>query len=438
MSNSSSHQELALRVDEYPVVDIVFGDRTVFDGRRLTVKITDLQAIAGEEDALDGIEAAVARPGESVRIIHALDAVEAMTKVEGPGTVYPGFLGDAVTVGRGITKKLAGMLIVSTAEFPDATSGGLGYREGLIDMTGPGRPYCQASNTVNLVLSYRARAGATNEQLDDAVRRTTLRIAQFIGKTSIGLPPVNSRNYALHAVSEALPRIVYIDQIMSQTLMTRTFVYGQQLAPDSLPTVIHPNELMDGAIVSGNYKNLQKVATYLHCNKPLMKELYRRHGIDLNFVGIVINRGHRDTFALKEHGGQYAAKLAKMLGAQGAVVAFEGGGGATVDFMLTVKACEQMGIRPVAEMFEHAPVGSGEFPIVYHVPEADAIVSRGGLAETIHAPKVERVLGGNPRLALYGGGAVIEDAAQSFDVASDEYWGVNWQLGESGFVAREY
>lgn len=105
--------------------------------------------------------------------------------------------------------------------------------------------------------------------------------------------------------------------------------------------------------------------------------------------------------------------------------------------MLTVKACEQTGIRPVAEMFEHAAAGSGEFPIVYHVPEADAIVSRGAASELIEAPRVERVLEGSPRLSLYGG-AIIEDASHSFAVATDEYWGVNWQLGESGFVARDY
>ena len=341
MNDSASHRDLRLEVHEHPVTDIVFGKQTVLEGTRLTVCVTDLKVIAHQEDALADIDVAVARPGESVRIIHALDAVEAMAKVAGPGTVYPGFLGPAVTVGRGTTKKLTGMLILSTTEFPGATSGGLGYRDGIIDMTGPGRPYCQASNSINLVVSFKPRSGVTNQQLDDAVRRSTLRVAQLIGQTSAKLAPAKTTKYELTPVSPGLPRIVYIDQIMSQTLMTQTFIYGQQLG-DALPTLIHPNELIDGAIVSGNYKNLQKVATYLHSNKPLMKELYRRHGVDLNFVGIVVNRGHRDTFDLKEHGAQYSAKLAKMLGAEGAVIAFEGGGGATVDFMLTVKACEQV------------------------------------------------------------------------------------------------
>lgn len=436
MNGSSRHRELQLEVHEHPITEIVFGKRTVLEGTRLTVNVTDIEAIAAQEETLADIDVAVARPGESVRILHALDAVEAMTKVDGPGTVYPGFLGSAVTVGRGTTKKLTGMLVLSTTEFPDVTSGGLGYRDAIIDMTGPGQSYCQASNSINLVVSYKPRSGVNNQQLDDAVRISTLRIAQFLGQTSANLAPGKSTRYELAPVSPELPRIVYIDQIMSQTFMTRTFVYGQQLG-DVLPTLIHPNELLDGAIVSGNYKNVQRVATYLHCNKPVMKELYRRHGVDLNFVGMVINRGHRDTFDLKEHCAQYSAKLAKMLGAEGAVIAFEGGGGATVDFMLTVKACEQLGIRPVAEMYEHAAAGSGEFPIVYHVPEADAIVSRGAACELIAAPKVDRVLGGSHRLCLYDG-SIIEDASQSLAVATTDYWGVDWQLGESGYVARGY
>lgn len=436
MTDSTNHRELKLRVDEYPITDIVIGTQTILEGSRLTVSLAELRKIAGQEDAIADIELGVARPGESIRIVHALDAVEAMIKTDGPGTVYPGFLGSVETAGRGTTKKLTGMLVLSTAVFPEPTSGGLGYRDALIDMSGPGQDFCQASRTINLVISFKPRSGVNNRQLDDAVRRSTLRVAQFIARTSVDLPPANSIVYELKPVAPELPRVAYIDQVMSQTFMTRTFLYGEELGHDA-STLIHPNELIDGAMVSGNYKNSQRVATYLHCNKPVMKELYRRHGVDLNFVGMVISCGHRDTQTLKERGAQYSAKLAKLLGAQGAVISFEGGGGATVDFMRTVKACEQIGIRPVAEMYEHAAIGSGEFPIVYHVAEADALVSRGATADIIHAPKMDRVFGGKQKLALYGGD-IIEDVSESFAVLSNEYWGVDWQIGESGFVAREY
>ncbi len=428
--------DMKLLMNEFPVTDILFGERTALENTRLVVSRADLEEAISKEEALAGIDAAVARPGEAVRIVHVLDAVEPLVKVEGPGTVYPGFLGPAVTVGQGVTNKLAGMLIVSTTEFPEPMAGGLYFRDSIIDMTGPGQLYCQASQTINLVLHYQPKPGVTNRQLDDAIRRSTLQIAQLLGGTTRGFSPFKTRTFELPPVSPGLPRIAYIDQIMSQTLMARTFIYGQELG-DSLPTLIHPNEFLDGAIVTGNYKSHQKVATYLHCNKPVMMELYRRHGVDLNFVGVVINRGHRENQALKERGAQYAAKLAKLIGAEGAVIAFEGGGNATVDFMLTVQACERLGIRAVAEMYEHAAAGSGEFPIVYHVPEADAIVTRGAMGELINAPAVDRLLGGSPRLRL-SAGLSVEDAGQSFTVGSNNYFGVNWQTGESGFVTREY
>ncbi|MCC7106829.1 MAG: hypothetical protein IT307_16980, partial [Chloroflexi bacterium] len=110
---------------------------------------------------------------------------------------------------------------------------------------------------------------------------------------------------------------------------------------------------------------------------------------------------------------------------------------ATVDFMLTVQACEQLGMRAAAELYEHAAVGSGEFPIVYYVPEADALVTHGAGGERFMAPAVDRILGGDPRLELYDG-TIIEDARQPFSVSTSDYWGVDTQLGESRFVAREY
>ena len=137
---------MRLEVREYPVGDIEFGSKTCLDGTRLVVNLADLETLAKQETALAGIEVAIARPGEAVRIIHVLDAVEGICKVEGPSTVYPGFLGPPITAGRGITNKLTGMLIMSTTEFLQPMPGGLAFREGVIDMMGPGQPYCQASH----------------------------------------------------------------------------------------------------------------------------------------------------------------------------------------------------------------------------------------------------------------------------------------------------
>ena len=106
--------------------------------------------------------------------------------------------------------------------------------------------------------------------------------------------------------------------------------------------------MLDGAVVSGNYKNPIKVPTMLHCNNPVVLELCRRHGRDLNFIGVILSRGHHDTHMLKERSAQYAAKLASLIGADGVILTMEGSGNTTIDFMQTVKACEQRGVKTVA------------------------------------------------------------------------------------------
>lgn len=47
-------------------------------------------------------------PGESVRVLPCKDAVEPRCKLEGPGEVFPGWIGDVETVGQGKTLVLSG------------------------------------------------------------------------------------------------------------------------------------------------------------------------------------------------------------------------------------------------------------------------------------------------------------------------------------------
>ena len=232
--------------------------------------------------------------------------------------------------------------------------------------------------------------------------------------------------------------------------MVQTFMYGKNLG-DSLPTLIHPNEMLDGAVVGANYKTQQKAPTYLHCNMPLIYELYRRHGVDLNFAGMVITRGHHDNQALKERSAQYVAKLATLLEADGAVLAFEGGGNSTVDYWLTVQALEQMGVSAVPIIYEVGRPGSGEFPLVFHVPEADAVISKGMQGERIAAPAVERVIGSevvefyngkrcNVREAFTLVEATTTPASgrEAFTLVDSDYYASEWAKDINNMVGKAY
>ena len=425
---------MRLEMGIFPVSEVVLGDRFAYRDEVLTVDAADLRRVAMAGGDVKDVSFHAAMPGDSVRITNVLDAVEPLYKVSGRSCAFPGFLGPAKTAGEGRTHKLSGMCVISSTWFLGPMTGIMTYREGIIDMTGPGRRYCTNSETVNLVARFEPLEGASNEAHDDAVRHATLRLASRLAESTARLEPVRLEVFDLGEVDPALPRLVFVDQVMHQASMVQTFLYGKDL-DDSLPTPIHPNEMFDGAVVGANYKTQQKVPTYLHCNMPLAYELYRRHGVDLNFAGTIITRGHRDNQALKERSAHYVAKLARLLDADGAVLSFEGGGNSTVDYWLTVQALEQMGVKAVPIIYEVGRPGTGEFPLVFHVPEADAIVSKGMQGDRIEAPAVDRVIGSRV-VNLYGGRET--DAKEVLTMADSDYYANEWAMELNRMIGKAY
>jgi len=72
-----------------------------------------------------------------------------------------------------------------------------------------------------------------------------------------------------------------------------------------LPTVVHPNEILDGALIFA-----LAALTFHAQNNPVIEELYRRHGHDLWFAGVVLTLAPV-TFAEKERNALLAARLSK-------------------------------------------------------------------------------------------------------------------------------
>ncbi len=113
--------------------------------------------------------------------------------------------------------------------------------------------------------------------------------------------------------------VAYLYMLQSQGLLHDTYVYGVD-AKRIIPTPIHPNEVMDGAIVSGNCVSAcDKNSTYSHQNNPIIHHMYRKHGKDFNFVGCIITN-ENTTLADKKRSSSYAVKLAKMLGVEGVII----------------------------------------------------------------------------------------------------------------------
>jgi glycine reductase len=374
------------------IEDVQLGAETGVSGGTLTVSADEVVSVVLDDQRIAGVEVELALPGESVRIVHCLDTVEPRTKI-GEGAVFPGFLAGMDTVGTGTTLRLGGVSVMASSRYPQAFSGLLQAREAVVDMSGPTSVYSPFSAVRNIVLAMTPNPSIENEDYDDAVRRATLRVAEYLAARAVDAEPDAVTAFDFSEVNPDLPNVAYFYQLQGQGNMADTYLYGRVIH-NLVPTLMHPNEALDGAIVSGVYVySCYKNPTYLHQNNPIIWELQKRHGTDLNFVGVIINRGHNYTQEDKERSSRWAAKLAGFLEADGVVLTAEGGGNSAIDMMLACQYMEQAGIKTTVVSSEAAGADGYDFPLFYTVPEADAIVSIGSEDEMVAMPEVDRVIG---------------------------------------------
>lgn len=382
-----------LELQTHLVDDVRLGEETRLDGRALWVDEDAVRALILQDPRIAAVGLDVARPGESVRIVHCLDVVEPRRKLDGPGVVFPGFLGGPETVGQGVTARLSGVGVMTTSRFPQPFSGLLAAREAVVDMSGSTAAYSPFSQITNLVLSLVPQPELDNADYDDAIRRAALRVADHLAGAAVGHQPNAVDVYDFSEVDPDLPKVAYFYQAQGQGSMADTYLYGRTIE-NLVPTLIHPAEIMDGALVSGVYVYACfKNPTWMHQNNPVIQALRERHGKEINFAGVILNRGHNYTQMEKERSSYWAAKLAKFLGVDGVVLSAEGGGNSAIDMMLACQYMEQAGIKTTVLSYESPGEDGRDFPLFFSVPEADSIVSVGSDEEQISFPAVERVIG---------------------------------------------
>ena len=240
-----------------------------------------------------------------------------------------------------------------------------------------------------------------------ALKAAGLKASVYLARATRGLECSETETFSLDQPNEnvsALPRVGYLFQLHSHGDSREPFIYGENTRR-YYPTVLHPNEVLDGAIVCGHYnisaglKNM--TSTFL--NHPIILDLYRRHKKDLDFVGVVI-ANEPVSLKEKERSAVLAAKLIReILGADGVIITKEGGGHTDIDMMQNCEVCEKLGVRTVLidnEML--SPDGSGVFPLLDFSPMANAIISVGNIDEIVELPEVDRVIGGESMVELSG------------------------------------
>jgi glycine reductase len=150
---------------------------------------------------------------------------------------------------------------------------------------------------------------------------------------------------------------------------------------------------MDGAVVSGNCVSAcDKNTTYHHQNNPILRELFRRDGIDLRFLGTIVSNANV-TLQDKMLSANYAIKLVELLGADGVLISKEGFGNPDADAVMYCAGMEEKGIRTVIITDEFAGRDGASQSLADVSPHADAVVSTGNANEMISLPPMDKVIG---------------------------------------------
>ncbi len=382
---------MRLELGEILIKDVQFGDTSKVENGVLYVNKDEVIKMVSEDDHIKNVSVELARPGESVRITPVKDVIEPRVKVDGKGGIFPGVVSKVTTVGEGRTHVLKGSAVVTCGKI-------VGFQEGIIDMQGPGAEYTPFSKLNNVCLVIEPVDGLNQYEYEAAARMAGLKIATYLGELGRDVEPDSVEVFETKPVFEQaaeypeLPKVGYVYMLQTQGLLHDTYVYGVD-AKKIVPTILYPTEVMDGAILSGNCVSAcDKNTSYHHLNNPIIKNLYAKHGKEINFMGVIITN-ENVYLADKERSSNWTAKFTKYLGLDGVIVSQEGFGNPDTDLIMNCKKIEAEGVKTVIVTDEYAGRDGSSQSLADADPAADAVVTGGNANEMITLPPMEKVIG---------------------------------------------
>ncbi len=396
---------MELKIGNFHVKDIVFGEKTSYDNGILTVNKQEALSFIKEDEHITEAELHIVKPGDMVRLCPVKEAIEPRVKLNGDA-LFPGYTGELRQAGDGITHALKECSILVVGKHWG------GFQDGLIDMGGEGAKYTYYSQLKNIVIvadtdeDFEKRE---QQKKNKALRMAGHKFAEYIGSCVKNLVPEDVETFKLDPITKRdestnkLPSVVYVMQPQSQMeeMGYNDLVYGWD-ANHMVPTLMHPNEILDGAVVSGSFMPCSsKWSTYDFQNAPVIKKLYSEHGKTLNFLGVIMSNLNV-ALEQKQRSAMYVAQIAKSLGADGAIVAEEGYGNPDADFVACIVALEDAGVKTVGITNECTGRDGQSQPLVSLDEKLNAIVSCGNVSELVELPPMPVVLGELEALARDG------------------------------------
>ena len=411
---------LTLAIHE--IGSIAMGVATRLDGDKLEVDPDELRKFILEDGRLESVDIETVAPGEECRIGVVYDIIEPRAKEPGSGSDFPGILGPIEIAGQGTTHVLRGASVTTVDDGAALENGKI------LEMTGPAGDASPYTSLHHLVITPHPIKDLERHTALAAIRLASVTAAVYLARCALGITPDSAEIFDSEGPAvkgrEGLPRFAYIGQVHSRQRVAEIdekILYGDNTA-GLVPVSLHPNEWLDGAVVTCN--RAMGAETYFYQNHPVITELYRRHQRDeITFVGTLATVAASDNEE-RDRICMMAAEQAKWnLAADGVVLTKYGGGAPHADMSQTARRCEELGIRTTVQVSDMSWDRRVESALLFNYPEVDAIVYVGGRDTGWQVPASARVIAGNGELA--------EDLGAPRTLAATNVCGVSSQQGIS-------
>ena len=390
---------MKLSLQNFEIRDIILGDSSEYADGLLTINKAELISLIAKDKRITDLDIVVVKPGERTRISNILEICEPRVKPDND-SYFPGILSPLYRAGQGKTNVLKGCSVLEIGVMP-------GFIGSMVDMAGEGATLTPFSKTYNVCILTKPAPGLKSVEYGFALKQAGLKTSVYLANLAKGKSPNEIKIFDLRLPPgklRGLPKVGYLFQLHSHGDSREPFIYGDNIRR-YYPTIIHPNEILDGAIVCGHY-NISpglKNSTYSLLNHPVITDLYESHGREMNFRGVVIAPEPITLNEIKRTSMMSAALLKNILDVDAVIITKEGGGHTDVDLMRNCEECEKLGIKTVLIDNEWlGPDGAEELALLDMSPNADAIISVGNMDEVLDLPPMEKVVGGHTMPDIVG------------------------------------
>jgi glycine reductase len=136
-------------------------------------------------------------------------------------------------------------------------------------------------------------------------------------------------------------------------------------------------------------------------NHPVILELYRRHGKEFNFAGVVLGVSSMESARHPLVATMVANVFRDTLGADGAIMTKALGGAPTVDLGEAAVECEKLGVKTclLVQILNTETDLASE--AMFSTPSLNAIVNTGVIFDKVALPVLPKILGGTAETPVF-------------------------------------